>query len=204
MQLFALVGDGYGMSVDTIMQGWLALVDGDADASLGYSRAGYKLAEALDATYMKVMGLLAQGDALERKECWLKAAEVYHRILDLNENARWTNWEVSAWAGLARVAHMQGDIAAAGAYIDRVISYVDRYPSLPGTDNPLRIYLTCYRILREIEPPRAEDMLHTAFRMLQARAHGIDDPILRESFLENVPENREIVNEYRYLKQISQ
>ena len=105
-----------------------------------------------------------------------------------------TNWEVSAWAGLARVAYMQGDKSATDTYIHQVLAYLDRYPTLPGTDNPLRIHLTCYKILSEINPPHAEDILDTAYRILNARAQSIEDPILRRSFLENVPENREIVN----------
>ena len=69
------------------MEGWLALVDGDTDASLDFSREGYKIATALGSTDIQAMGLLAQGAALEKKACWEKAAEVYHQTLSLVENA---------------------------------------------------------------------------------------------------------------------
>ncbi|MCI0478606.1 MAG: hypothetical protein L0Y55_20385, partial [Anaerolineales bacterium] len=63
-----------------------------------------------------------------------------------------------------------------------------------GTDEPFRIYLTCYRVLRANQDARADTILRTAQNLLQERAARISDETARRSFLENVPHHRELTN----------
>ena len=56
----------------------------------------------------------------------------------------------------------------------------------------LRPDLGCYVGLRACGDARADEVLAEAHRLLQERAAWIDDPALRRSYLENVPENRAI------------
>ncbi len=65
-----------------------------------------------------------------------------------------------------------------------------------GTNEPLRIYLTCYRVLRANCDARVDEVLNTGYRLLQERAAKIDDEALRSSYLENVPAHREILAEF--------
>ena len=44
--------------------------------------------------------------------------------------------------------------------------------------------------------PRAEELLVTSYRLLEERAAKIGDEIMRRSYLENVPSNREILQEF--------
>jgi len=64
---------------------------------------------------------------------------------------------------------------------------------LDGTEEPARIYLTCYHVLRASQDPRAQDILDTAHGRLQEQASTISDEQVRRSFLENVAAHREIV-----------
>ena len=61
-------------------------------------------------------------------------------------------------------------------------------------DEPLRVYLTCYRVLRANDTPRAGEVLAAAYHLLQERAATIEDADLRCSYLENVAAHREIVS----------
>jgi hypothetical protein len=61
----------------------------------------------------------------------------------------------------------------------------------------MRIYLTCYRVLRAMGDPRASEILDAAYRLIQERADKIEDEALRRSYLENVAANREIIREWR-------
>lgn len=70
---------------------------------------------------------------------------------------------------------------------------------LYGLFDPMRVYLTCVHVLRANKDPRAAEILRSAHRMLQEWAAKIDDEELRRSFLENVPEHREIVEEWERL-----
>jgi len=79
------------------------------------------------------------------------------------------------------------------------LSYLETHPTLDGTIEPLRVYLTCYRVLRANEDPRAGEVLSAAHRLLQERAARIDDEQLRRSFLENVAAHREIIEAWEAL-----
>jgi hypothetical protein len=57
----------------------------------------------------------------------------------------------------------------------------------------LRIYLTCYQVLRSAGDPQAEKILETAFNLLQDQASRIPDLAYRRLFLENVSWHREIM-----------
>ncbi len=64
---------------------------------------------------------------------------------------------------------------------------------LDGNDEPLRVYLTCYEVLRASADPRAERILDGAYGLLQQRAAKIQPPDLQASFIDNVEVHREIV-----------
>jgi hypothetical protein len=68
--------------------------------------------------------------------------------------------------------------------------------TLDGTEEPIRVYLTCYRVLTANKDPHAEELLDTAYRLLQERAAKIGDEKMRHSYLENVPAHRELVREF--------
>ncbi len=55
------------------------------------------------------------------------------------------------------------------------------------------IYLTCYHILQAKQKSKqAASVLALAWQHLTSQAAQIKDPILRQSYLTNIPENQEI------------
>jgi hypothetical protein len=99
-------------------------------------------------------------------------------------------------AGSARAALAQGHLAQAQADIAAILAHLDAGNSLDGTDEPLRIYLTCYQVLQVSEDERAEGILVAAYQALQHRAARLADERTRHVFLEGVPWHREIVRAY--------
>ena len=65
-------------------------------------------------------------------------------------------------------------------------------PGLEGTNDPLWIYLTCYKVLKAIQDQRADNVLKRAQSLLREQASKIEDPDLNYSFLNNVETNRDI------------
>ena len=104
---------------------------------------------------------------------------------------------VEPLAGLARVALAQQNRVQALAHVERILDQLQTCPTLDGTDEPLRVYLTCYRALRANRDPRAGEILEAAYRLLQERATCINDERLRRSFLENVAVHREILTAWQ-------
>jgi hypothetical protein len=101
---------------------------------------------------------------------------------------------VDSLAGLAHVSLTLGDLTQAQAQVEEILNYLETN-SLGGTDGSFRVYLTCYRVLRANQDPRAQEILSTAHRLLQEQAAKISDEEMRRSFLENVAAHREIVEE---------
>ena len=70
-----------------------------------------------------------------------------------------------------------------------------------GPDAPQRDYLYCYRVLAATDhPEEARRALQSAYELVMARAERITDPTLRQSFLGNVTQNREIIAAWRAMQ----
>ncbi|MDW7754734.1 MAG: hypothetical protein SCH68_06165, partial [Brevefilum sp.] len=68
--------------------------------------------------------------------------------------------------------------------------------NLEGTDEPMRIYLTCYKVLHAVSDPRADEIIAQAHSILETWANKIIDDVMRKSYLENVEANKEILQAY--------
>jgi len=124
-----------------------------------------------------------------------EANDTYRQAVALLRELGRSRDAVEALAGLARVSQAQGDLDGAQAHVEEIVSYLET-GTLDGTDEPFRVYLTCYRVLRANGDPRAEEILEEAHHLLQERAAKISDEGERRSYLENVAANREIASEY--------
>jgi hypothetical protein len=93
------------------------------------------------------------------------------------------------------VSLAQGHPSLAQTQVEEILSYLET-DSLEGTDEPFRVYLTCYQVLKANQDPRAQEILTTAHNLLQEHAGNTTDEEMRRSFLENVPAHRELVREW--------
>ena len=141
----------------------------------------------------RAQALTVLGHALAGLGRQADAAGAYRRALALRRDLGQSHLLPEPLAGLARVAEACGDRAGALAHVEEILCCLETYPELYGTWEPLRVYLTCYRVLRAGEDPRAEEILDAAYRLLQERAARIEDERLRRSYLENVAAHREII-----------
>ncbi|MGB0387360.1 MAG: tetratricopeptide repeat protein, partial [Ardenticatenaceae bacterium] len=95
-------------------------------------------------------------------------------------------------AGLAWAHILQGK-EPLEEYIAFSLAYLDDKPKLMVSDSPFRVYLLCYWSLHATNDRRAREVLAKGYQSLQQLAQNIIDPSWRHSFLENVPEHREMV-----------
>ena len=122
-----------------------------------------------------------------------EAADAYQQAMTLRIERGQPHLTVEPLAGLARVALAQDDLVGALAHVGEILDYLCDHPALEGTLEPLRIYLTCYRVLHANEDPGAGEILDAAYHLLQERAASIEDQDLRRSYIENVAVHREII-----------
>jgi tetratricopeptide (TPR) repeat protein len=134
-------------------------------------------------------------EALARCE---EAGAAYEQSLVLRRQMGIVNAALEPQAGLARVHLATGDLARALELVEGILDHLEN-GTLEGTEQPLLVYLTCYRVLQAAGDTRAQAVLEEGYRLLQEIAGKLTDPELRQSFLENVPAHCELAQEYERL-----
>lgn len=158
------------------------------------------LAQTMAARPTLAYALTCLGHVLNRAGSPDKAAMAYQQAVDLRRRLGQTHWLADPLAGLAQAELAQGHLAAAQAHVDALTPYLESQAaagppySLPGCDDPCRVYLTCYHVLEAARQPCNRHWLHIAAELLRHRAAGFEDPAQRAVFLENVPSHRELLS----------
>jgi tetratricopeptide (TPR) repeat protein len=99
-------------------------------------------------------------------------------------------------AGLALALLADGKVDQALEQVRLILEYMDGGGTLDGTDEPMRVYLSCIVGLESINHPRAQSLLEAAYQMIQERASKITSEPSRRSFLEKVPYHQEIIRRW--------
>ncbi len=103
---------------------------------------------------------------------------------------------VEVQAGLARVALQTGDIAQAEKYALQIIHYLDQ-EGPQGLELPILGFLTCTRIFSALDD--TDLLLHTVEfgrKEIDDRLEKISDEQWRKNYIENIPENSAILNDF--------
>ncbi len=96
-------------------------------------------------------------------------------------------------ASLAQAALAVGDRAAALAQALAVSEHLNGGAEFDGTEEPLRLCLDCWQVLDALGDASAAATLASAQTLLRKRAERIADPQRRESFLQQVPYHRRLL-----------
>ncbi|MCP4536396.1 MAG: tetratricopeptide repeat protein [Chloroflexi bacterium] len=165
-------------------------------ASRQYQLQALAIMQEVGDRYGQGYGLTYLGHALAGLGRLTEAADAYQEALDIRRELDQPNLVIESLAGLARVSLTEGNLTRALVQVEQILHYLDQGSTLTGTEEPMRIHLTCYRVLRANGDPRAQSILDVAHQALQEQADAITDEEMRRSFLENVPYHREIVREF--------
>src|ERR1019366_7178008 len=84
-------------------------------------------------------------------------------------------------------------LAGALLHVENLLAQVADGRTLKGTDSQQLIRLSCHQALARASDPRSGDVLAAAHTELQDVAGTITHTALRASFLNDIPEHREIV-----------
>jgi tetratricopeptide (TPR) repeat protein len=178
--------------------GFVSHYQDDNEAAWEYSQQALRILESDDTP--SIIAWCVVGHALANIGYLAEAADAYWRMtITLDWQTYGPRYTAEYLTGLARLSTAQGDLAGALAHVEELLCNIEFAPLAPRTADPFLVYLTCYRVLRANEDPRAGEVLRTAHRLLQEWAAKIDDEKWRRSFLENVPAHREIVEEWERL-----
>ncbi|MBU1878664.1 MAG: tetratricopeptide repeat protein, partial [Chloroflexi bacterium] len=181
---------------------WLAYLallahhEGDDEAALAYGEQALQMAQDRGDQPLCGYAWLHRAHALAALSRWPAAADAYGQALTIRQELDQPHLAVEARAGLARVALARGDLAVAVAQVVEIQRYLDDHP-LDGTEEPGRVYWTCYQVWQAVQDPRAPALLEAAYHLLQERSARIGDAGLRRSFLQRVAIHRAIIDEWQ-------
>ena len=192
LRLTRSVGDRGGEATLLGNLSQLALRQGDDTQALAQAQLAVETAQAVrnpsgEAYALCRLGAaeLALGRHAQAKAAYERARSV---ATDIDDGQRF-----DASAGLARTALAEGDLEHALQDVDALFAHLASAHNFEGAEQSRQILLTCYRVLQRAGDPRAAEVLGLAHAELQAKAAMIDNPALRDSFLNNLSEHRDIV-----------
>ncbi|MEZ4733243.1 MAG: tetratricopeptide repeat protein [Caldilineaceae bacterium] len=170
--------------------GVLCIEMGEWAAAEDYSRRA--LASSAAQTYTVQRGaLLIQGQLQRLAGNWAAARTAYEAAYTLSQQTHILAEWLPVQTQLAALALAQGDRTAALTALEPVLAnFADAYFTV--AQRPQELLLLAYQILLANADPRAPTVLHQAWALVQEQLAKIDDPRLRDTFLTNVPVNREV------------
>jgi adenylate cyclase len=168
---------------------------GNDEAARDSSQQALSLAQRIGDQFAEGIACARLGNALAGLGDFPGAESAYRGAVDLWRELDLPHLAADGLAGLARVALGQGNTGQAQLHAEAILSHLEGN-TLDGADEPMRVHLTCYRILRASDAPRAQDILDSTYHLLQEQAAKISDEELRHSFLENVAAHREVIREF--------
>ncbi len=188
------LGDRWG-------EGWTLLNLGlvlhhldENETAWNYSQQTLAIAQETGDRNTQGYALTFAGHALAAAGRLDEAADVYQQALDLRYATEQEKLALIPLAGLAAIDLARGQLDAALERVETILAS-PHTTQLAPTDEPLRVQLVCYRVLRARGDPRAAEVLAAAQGMLQSSAVRIKDQTMHRSFLENVRVHRDLLAE---------
>jgi tetratricopeptide (TPR) repeat protein len=190
------MGDKVSEGTSFINLAWVYSAMGEWEMTIKYADDGIAKKREQEQVEAVAEGLIWLGHAWVGLDRLGKAISAYQESLSIRRELDQPHLAMGVLAGLARAELANGDARAAWDHVEEIIAYLDGGDNLHGTWEPLRIYLTCYQVLKQVQNRRAGAFLEEAFTILQERALRIPDEDERRRFLEVVPWHRELVAEW--------
>ena len=164
---------------------------GDQEAALEHLTRGLQIAEELDDRRQIGYALTRLGHTLTALGRFDEAAAAYQKAFQLHRALQQTNRSLYPLAGLAQLAHRQGELPRAQQIVEQILDHLATC-HLDATDEALQVYLTCSQILQAAGDPRSAALIQMAQEQLQRRAATIADEAARRRFWA-APLHRDVV-----------
>jgi tetratricopeptide (TPR) repeat protein len=172
----------------------VAHLQGDEAAALAFANAAHDSAVATGQRDLEAFARLVAGHAHLGLGLFGQARRAYADSRVLLESLKMRRQQVlDPVSGLARVALAEGRLGEALEHVELLMAHVAEGGNFDGTEEPLLLPLTCWRVLMAAGDRRAASVLAAAMAELQTQASRIADGPARQGFLTRVPHHREIV-----------
>ena len=169
------------------------------ETARAYSNQAISIARALENPRQLAYGKLCLGYSLLDLDQKMAAKTAFEESVKIRRTLNQPNMTIGALAGLVAANLALKEIDLALNQVEEILDCLKTH-SLLGNKDPLRVYLVCYKTLRERNDPRSAELINLAHEQLQSQASKIDYHWLHKTFLEKVRTNREIIQLYKETK----
>jgi adenylate cyclase len=170
----------------------------DHTRARAYCEQAVRISRDIGARDSEASALTGLGHALLELGQLTQAAAAFQQAAVLQQESG-QRFAIEPKAGLARAALARGRATQAQAQVEELLECLENRDLDSEKDVPLHVYLICYYVLHCNDDPRANEIIHRAYLLLQDRAARIDNDELRRSFLQNAQVHRAIVAEWETL-----
>lgn len=162
------------------------------DTALRHLEHGLEIIRELNDPWVLTKALRYYGWTLAEQG---RLDEAKRQITDALKIERDTQQKIAMMedtALLGYIALQNRDLTLADACTRHVLNFIERQ-GMQGIEHPAMVYLTCYKILQANQKlDKAQAILLQGQQYITSQAAKIEDFTLRESYLINISENREI------------
>jgi tetratricopeptide (TPR) repeat protein len=170
----------------------IAGIQNDANTALLHAERAKELAIKISERSGEAWAELYIGHAcLMLNEAEL-AQSAYRRSIGIRQELQQLSLSMEPIAGLAESYFRENDLEAALHEIEKILGFFESESTLDGTDEPLRVYHTCYMVLEKKQDPRSRQVLQTAMGLLESQVSNFKDESARKRYIENIPWRRAI------------
>jgi predicted ATPase/tRNA A-37 threonylcarbamoyl transferase component Bud32 len=188
------IGDRQAESIAGVNLSLIFYYLGQLDLAETYGRSALSFSRAIGSKRVEAYALHRLGNILLAANRVSEATESYQHALNLRRELGQQHLALESLAGLAQTSLASGQLNEAHDQVKEIRQHLQT-EAIDGTDEPFRIHLICYRVLKAIDDPQAGEVLQQAYALLQARADRLSDEVARRKFLENIPSHRELMEE---------
>lgn len=165
---------------------------GNLRQSIVYGAEGLKLARALDDPSSAAWAHLFLGYAYFYDGQTQAARDSFSAAIDIRAALGQPALRTEPLAGLAEVEHAAGNLSAACEHVEDILAHLESGGSLTGAEEPLRVILACYNVLKDLSDSRACAIIQHGRAILEESLAPITDETTRRMVVENVPWRRAV------------
>jgi len=188
-----LIGDQPGEAEDLKIWGTIFLARGESAAARDYIGEALEIFNRLGFRLQEGDTWLELGLAQELLGDVVKATTAYGQAQTIQQSVGSKNNDLDARTGLVRCHLTENRIDKARTEIETCLEELKRNGTA-GVKYPIRLHLTAYRVFLAADDKKmALVALEEGYALLQKRRRKIKDANLQASFLENVPENKDLL-----------
>ncbi|MBX3081110.1 MAG: AAA family ATPase [Anaerolineae bacterium] len=141
------------------------------DSALEQSQLAVAISGTVGARPEQANALLIYGYVLLAASRAPEAITAFTRAIQLWGEIEQPKKALEAKVGLAYAAFLAGEMDSTRRYVEDVLPNLENADIAIMTD-PLRMYLTCFRLLRGLQDPRAADVLDIGYSLAQNQRAG--------------------------------